>query len=404
MRVLQVTHQYPPEYVGGVEIVTQALARGLAARGHDAHVLTRAAVSAAQTTTEGGVTVHRVPQASSPTKRFFFTLRDPSAKAAFEQVWKETKPDIFHIQHLMGWPASLVPLIQMSGIPCVLTLHDYWFACANAQLITNYDDTVCEYPAPSKCAMCAAARAGMGYLIVPFVAPVMAYRNQTLKDALAEISCVITPSEFVKSMFEWQGYKTANWQVVPLGLDGQPAPRPAYDGPPRFAFIGGLAHQKGAHVLIEAFNAMPPDWSLTIAGDEDAFPEYTHGLWVQAHHEGIEFVGKLNRPEVWRLLSETDVLVVPSLWHETASLIAREAIAAGCVLVASDMGALREVPQGSRKSFFFPVGDVAALGKTLHDAAAEAGKPAALGTYRTRDDYTEDMLGVYESVMALNRR
>jgi glycosyltransferase involved in cell wall biosynthesis len=230
--------------------------------------------------------------------------------------------------------------------------------------------------------MCAAARADMGYLIVPFVAPVMAHRNQTLKDALAEISCVITPSEFVKSMFGWQGYKTANWQVVPLGLDGQPMPRPAYAGPPRFAFIGGLAHQKGAHVLIEAFNAMPPDWALTIAGDEDAFPEYTHGLWTQAEHEGITFTGKLSRAEVWRLLSETDVVVVPSLWHETASLIAREAVAAGCVLVASDMGALREAPQGSRKNFYFPVGDVAALAKTLREAAAEAGKPAALGPYR----------------------
>lgn len=398
MRVLQLSHQYPPRHVGGVEVVTQALARGLAARGHEAHVLTRAAVSAAQTVNEDGVTVHRLPEAPSPTARFFATLRDPSTQRAFEQVVQEVKPDVVHIQHLMGWGAQVVSYLRHRHIPRALTLHDYWFACANAQLITNFDESVCDGPVPGRCGMCAAARAGVFYPVGAFASPLMAYRNQVLKIALGQVTRVIAPSQFVKSWFAWQGQDTSQWQVVPLGLDGRPAARQPGSGAPRFAFIGGLARQKGVHVLIDAFNGMPPNWRLTIAGDENAFPEYAQGLRAQAKHAGIQFAGRLSRAQVWQLLSQTDVVVVPSLWHETASLIAREAIAAGCALVASDMGALREVPQGARASLFFPAGDVNRLGNALRDAAAEAGKPALPGLYRSVDDYTTDMLAVYGSM------
>ena len=50
--------------------------------------------------------------------------------------------DIVHIQHLMGIPVSVVTQIRERSIPTVITLHDYWYGCANAQLLTNTDQTI----------------------------------------------------------------------------------------------------------------------------------------------------------------------------------------------------------------------------------------------------------------------
>jgi glycosyltransferase involved in cell wall biosynthesis len=239
----------------------------------------------------------------------------------------------------------------------------------------------------------------------------MAWRNRQLTLVLSQAAAVTTPSKFVRDKFHEFGLDTSRWRVVPYGLDENTMPSSARASAGRdsehlrVAYVGGLSWQKGVHVLVEAFNGLAPSTHLTIAGPLNAFPDYVAHLRTIAQHPNITFVDALTRNEVWQLLSRTDVVVVPSMWHETASLIAREAISAGCRLIASDVGALREVAE-AHGGVLVPPGDVPALQEALRRQAVrcetiphESPAPHWIPSFRSTADYATDCESIYQAAL-----
>jgi glycosyltransferase involved in cell wall biosynthesis len=393
MRVLQIVHQFPPEHIGGVELITQQLHDNLGALGHQCLVLTRG--STPQNERQNGIYVAKID--ASPAKRFLATYGQPMLHAEVSQLLAREAFDIVHLQHLMGYPASIVDTIVARRIPLVISIHDYWHACANAQLITNFDHAICDGPGLLKCSRCAAARGGWPGLSAPAFMPLMALRSRLLKRTLAQAAVVTSPSSFVIEWFRTQGWDTTHWRVIPYGLNGTPRTPYPPAPTPRIAYVGSLAWQKGVHVLIDAFNRMPPDAQLTIAGPLDVFPEYVAELRKQAVHPGIRFSGVFDRAQVWTLLSESDALVMSSLWHETASLTAREGLAAGCHVIASHVGALSEAITDASQGTLVPPGDVDALAEALQRVPRGARQQRP---FRTAAEYAHDMLAVYQEAIA----
>ena len=64
-------------------------------------------------------------------------------------------------------------------------------------------------------------------------------------------------------------------------------------------------------------------------------------------------------------MARTDVLVVPSLWYETAALVIQEAFAAGVPVIAPRLGALQERVHHGQDGFLYPPGDCQALATVL---------------------------------------
>jgi glycosyltransferase involved in cell wall biosynthesis len=110
-----------------------------------------------------------------------------------------------------------------------------------------------------------------------------------------------------------------------------------------------------------------------------AFPDYVAQLQQQARHPGIKFVGRIPNRQLWHALVELDIVVVPTLWYETASLIVQEAFACGVPVVASQIGALQERLEDGVDGRFFPPGDSTALHDILHQLLIDR---AALDTLR----------------------
>ncbi len=399
MRILQVTHQYPPHHVGGVELITQALSNHLTHFGHTVAVLTRAPVQTQQTFDERGVIVHRLPEAASKAARFVATFADISTLNIATQVIKQFKPAVVHIQQLMGFPSALVSVFDEHHIPYVISLHDYWFVCANAQRITNDTHQVCDGPHGDNCGRCMLARTGLPTFASSLVMPIATRRNRALQQVIGHARAVIANSQFVLDWFGTQGFDTRAWSLARYGLDRPNAfARSHASHPFRVAYVGGLAWQKGVHVLIDAFNALPHDAELCIAGDETAFPDYVAQLKTVATHPGIRFVGRQTRDDVWRLLGESDVVAVPALWHETSSLIAQEGLAAGCYVLAARMGAIGEAITDNTHGRLIAPGDVAAWRDALMDAHTKQGVHGALPQVRTTEAYASDIEAIYKVV------
>ena len=186
MRILQVVHQYPPERIGGTELYTLALARGMTHRGHQVAVFHRApgAVGLTNTAWEGVPVYRACTGEMTPVSVYRSTFGDTTLSEAFARTLKDFEPDLIHLQHLKGLPTSIVRLAQNQRIPLVSTLHDYWAVCANAQLMTNYDRTICDGPrnAYTNCARCATAMLGnpASVLAIPLLVARMSWRNSVL--------------------------------------------------------------------------------------------------------------------------------------------------------------------------------------------------------------------------------
>ncbi|MCL4869576.1 MAG: glycosyltransferase family 4 protein [Anaerolineae bacterium] len=375
MRILHLLHQYLPEYVGGTELYTQTVAAALQTNHSNAifYRLSRNGAGLHQRQDPDGLTVWAAWHGRvSPTSRFRATFRDPAIHHAFTQVLDDFQPDVVHVQHLMGLPASLLNALRQRRIPYLVTLHDYWWLCANAQLLTNYDETVCAGPHYwLNCGRCALARAGKGdsRLLGAGLAPLLAARERLLRPHLHHAHTLIAPTRFVQTIYQQMGLSPEQITVLPHGIElpvgsGQlivSSEQSPVSPSLRLCYIGGIAPQKGVHVLIEAVNGLPEGVALTIGGDMETFPEYAAALRTQATHPGITFLGRLSREQVWPQLRQSDALVVPTLWYETASLIVQEAFAVGTPVIASRIGVMPERIQDGVDGRLFPAGDAAAL-------------------------------------------
>jgi len=421
MRILHLVHQYMPGHVGGTELYTQAIAHHQMKLGHQTAVFVPSSQPATsllpQPQMESGVRIYRIPVGPRSRGQVFRdTFYQPRLLRALGGVLAEERPDLVHVQHLMGLPLALIDAIGQKGIPLVISLHDYWYGCANAQLITNDTSTICAGPGPGmfNCGRCALARAGQGGFLwlAPLVAPLMSYRNARLRRVLLQAGAVISPTHFVLRTYRTMGLPTDNMAVIPHGIEvpqsqieqiwrERPQRSPAQ--PLNVGYVGSLGWQKGVHHLIEAVNGLPPDQvRLSLYGNLEAFPDYVARLRQEASHPQIHFMGRVDRQALWPALAALDVLVLPTLWYEASPLIIQEAFAVKVPLLASRIGALPEKIRDGVDGLLFPPGDVVALCALLQELIESPQKLDVLRNnilpVRTIQDQIQEIDALYHTL------
>ena len=418
MRILQVVHQYGPHYVGGTEIHTESLARGLAAVGHSVAVLTRVRRASAsecvvRSEAADGVTVYRLyaPEPRGTYAAFQDSFQNTTALTAFKRVLSEHRPDVVHIHHLKGLHHGIADLARELRIPQVLTLHDYWYFCGTWQLLRTQGN-VCGGPRLwLNCVDCAAHRTGTRLLwgAAPAVAALLAYRERVLARVVQQADRVIAPSEYVRARYAARYALAERLQLLGHGIDPLPVNNPAPRDPAaplRVLFAGGLSVPKGAHILVEAVRTLPPNRiRLDICGDESTFQEYAARLKASAQGLPVRFHGPLNHTQLGERMSDSDVLAVPSIWPETASLVALEARAAGLPIIASDIGALPERVHEDGDGWLVPAGDQhawnSALRGLVENVQAVTGKRHARALSSSAA-HTTRILSVYKDIVAVS--
>ena len=412
MKILHIVHQYLPETIGGTELYTQTLARYQAETGHSVAVFYPSQAEGDMwTTTDDNIRVYGATTGPRSRSRVFLsTFSDRRLHEMFTAVLQKEQPDLIHIQHLMGLPASLIDAIQ---VPFVITLHDYWYGCGNAQLITNTDNTICQGPDRwlHNCGRCALARAGQPQWLAPALAPIMAGRNGRLRTILHRASKVIAPSHFVQQIYQKLGLAGDNMVVIPHGIEvphahiqtilaAQPPRQP---NSLHIGYIGSLGWQKGIHNLIEAVNQLPHEGvTLTLYGRLDTFPDYVKQLQQQAQHPGIHFAGSVSRADVWAALAEFDVVVLPTLWYEASPLTIQEVFAVNVPLVASRIGAMTEKIRDGIDGRLVPPGDTSALHKILLELLENPTTLAQLRQniqpVRTMTEQVQEIEALYQAI------
>lgn len=421
MKIWHLVHQYLPEKIGGTELYTQGVAAMQAQLGHEVTIITPS-VEATNPPVVTSVRSNGDREGPNPRIwRFPFGQRPPLQvflavwrshrpfETWFEEALQADRPAVVHIEHLMGVPLSVIDLLIRYDIPYVMTLWDFWGICANAQLLTNTDQSNCDGPDPhfGNCGRCLLARAG---LPAPAAAGLVtgrlaAQRNNRIRPVLNHARHLIAPTPFVQKLFSRSGMivKPDKIKLLPHGVaipnqvDRTPV---SSESKLRVVYIGGLSKQKGLHVLIEAFNRLPSDAHLDLYGDETAFPDYVAAIKALATHPGITFRGRITHDEVWEVFKKGDLAAVPTLWYETFSFVVDEAMAMGTPVLASDIGVMPGKIREGVDGHLIATGDVDEWANIL---ARYYGRPdliqqlaAGITSPLTMEDHTRALLNLYK--------
>jgi len=113
---------------------------------------------------------------------------------------------------------------------------------------------------------------------------------------------------------------------------------------------------KGISLLIDAFNEVHHSKAeLNIYG---RLP--SSSMYLKKHCENlpIYFRGGYNYKDIAKILSNIDVLVVPSIWYENSPLVIHEAFLAKIPVITSNLGGMAELVTHEKNGLLFEPGNV----------------------------------------------
>lgn len=447
MKVLFLTHLYPPTGLGGTEVYTHGLAAGLVQNGHEVQVLCTEEWDDGPRYWNGqadrvyaGVPVRRLRlnwTKAPDVNRYLYD--NPLIAEHLARYLAEVRPDIVHVTSCNTLSASVIGAAKRAGVPVIVTLTDFWFVCPQVTLLRS-DGRTCDGNVPAlECLECllrgtkahrwltralpasTALRLLDGVSRLPAVARWpglrgmalnMADRKTVLRCALEQADVVLIGSESARRLFQNAGV-SRTIDVVRYGhdlgwVDGYRGKFPSRAV--RFGFIGQIAPMKGAHVLIEAYvNACSTgEAMLLVYGRLDKDPRYGQVLRaLAAGRADVEFRGTYAHGDSARVFSEIDVLVVPSLWHDYP-LVIGEAFAAQTPVIASDFGGMREFVRDGVDGLVFERGSVAGLAgqmrRVLSESELLATLRAGIPCVKRMREAVEEMERIYRSILPARRR
>jgi starch synthase len=194
-----------------------------------------------------------------------------------------------------------------------------------------------------------------------------------------QADCITVPSTFSVRSFVSAGVPEHKLKLLPYGVNldlFKPIGRP---DPNRFdvLYVGGMNLNKGIPYLLQAYAQLQhPNKSLTFAGaPSQALIDRmkAHGLWP---HD-IKLLGHVPQPQLKDLMSRSHVMVLASV-QEGFGMVLSQAMACGCVVIATEHTGALDLYQDGQAGFIVPVRDGAAIADRMQMLADEPTRRAAM--------------------------
>ncbi|MBI5879386.1 MAG: glycosyltransferase family 4 protein [Chloroflexi bacterium] len=356
MRILELAWEYPPHVIGGIGSHITALVPALRDLGAAVTVVTPLLAGGAAHEQLPGLTIHRVAVGGAPEDWYarVMYVNDLLSRAA-EALESGSFP--FDIIHAHDWlvGAAAARLKHRFRVPLLATVHATERGRNNGSV-----------------------QGGLSLAIsrAEWQLTFEAWRVDTVSRSMAtELAAFFSlPADKI--------------DVVPNGVDT--SPYDALEAEAMSAFrarhvaeteklvfsIGRMVYEKGAHVLVEATPAVlarVPHTKLVLAGKGsmlDVLRARADALGIAAN---CSFMGYIDDAERDAMFKVADCAVFPSL-YEPFGIVALEAMAARCPVVASAVGGLAEVVRPGETGLSVPPMSIGALADaiaiTLEDPAA----------------------------------
>lgn len=316
MRIAILVTFFPPRWIAGTEIATYNIAKHLARRGHEVHVITRYDSGLPRVSFEKGFYVHRINAPKSDLEEMtIYVLREL-------MLIRSLKPDIVHAQSIRRGLACVLAK-KLFKIPCVV-----WGQGSDVYLPWRF-------------------------------------KSFYSKIVLSEANVLIALTEYMKrKMIKLLGKERNNIFVLPNGIDlelfsnySEKNINNMINLKKNFRiilYVGRLEPVKGVKYLIESLvflkNKGISNVKLLIIG-EGTYRKFCEELVKKLHLEDfVVFLGSVPHEEVPAYMALADVLVLPSL-SEGFGIVLLEAMAMGLPIIATKVTGLTEIVEDGENGF-----------------------------------------------------
>jgi glycosyltransferase involved in cell wall biosynthesis len=458
-RVLLTVHKFFPHHKAGTELLTLKVAQELKHRGYETLVLTAnppdldARFKGGPETSEyeyEGIRVKVVEEALRLKDNTFSTeYYNPTIREHFKSIVTDFAPDMVHIFHAQNLSSSIIDESLEQRLPVVYSATDFWFICPVVQL-KRPDGTICRGPAPlaANCLTCYtpalfppveefssalekrfpiyqttqrlsaplsnfvgdAAYAIYKASKLPAAVGATVNRPNVLRTAANKVSAITVPTALMRELFVENGINSNLIHHVPFGIDTAPLEACRTKSKSehlRIGFIGTLFEHKGVDVLIKAFLTLPEEKQacLRIYGDAKQFPDYSTSLKKLASNGSenssrISFEGTFPNDQLGPVLSNLDVLVVPSRWYENTPLVIQSALASKTPVVATNLGGMSELIHHGVNGLLFELNNSDSLAQQLLRLVSEPALLPKLISGIKPERTTQQMVDQLESIYA----
>jgi len=322
MKLLIYSHFFAPS-IGGVETIVRSLAEGLAER------------SDAEGVTFEVTVVTQTPATDSyePNSRFPVVRRP-----GFTTLWRLIRTsDVVHIAGPAIVPMLLSWLARKSF---VVEHHGYQAICPNGILLQQPDLAICpghfQRRHYAQCLACLRSERSL----------LAAIRNLFLtlpRHALSRCATAnLAITGHVMARHALPRTSVAYYGIQP----SSPIPADLRSNPLCFAYVGRLVPEKGLSILVEATALVKKhrqNFAVKFVGDGPVRQQLERAIAANKLEDTVVITGYLTGSALNDTLRDAHVVIMPSIWEETAGLAAIEQMMRGRLVVASRIGGLGEV-------------------------------------------------------------
>ena len=370
-----VTTSYPRFPGDSVGTFMEPIAKGVAARGHEVHVVAPWHPRLTRGKAEDGVFFHFFRYAPVPALNVFGYAAGLRADVTLKGAAWVAAP----LAMTAGWFTAL----RVARKKRATVMHGHWVVPGGA--------------------IAAAARPALPLVVSlhgsdVFVAERTAVARLAAKQVFHRAGFVTACSQDLAERAVALGAAADRLEVVPYGVDAsrfRPAPgaretaRARLGIPPEAPLLfaaGRLVRKKGFEYLIDALPLVDggSPAHLAIAGDGDLAEELRARARAGGVADRVHFLGDLPQDAVGAWFAAADVAVVPSVRDDSGNVdglpnTVLEALASGVPLVSTPAGGIASVVEHGRTGVIVPERDARALATTLAELLREPDRRAGLG-------------------------
>jgi glycogen(starch) synthase len=362
MKLLLYSHFFAPS-VGGVETIVLSLAHGLAG------LRTAAGAREFELTL-----VTQTPAANFDDRLLpFKVVRQPG----LAKLWQLLRAaDVIHV----AGPA-LAPLFLgfLARKPVAVEHHGYQAICLNGLLVHQPDRQICpghfQARRYAECLRCQSSEMSRirswANLLLMFP------RNFFVRRATANIAVtehVLERQALPHSVVILHGIEdltVSARSLTPSTLDA---------GRVSFGYVGRFVAEKGIELLLDAAHLLKEekvDFEINLIGDGPERTKLEAKIARYQLESCVRITGFLTGAALSEALHSVRVIVMPSVWEETAGLAAMEQMMRGRLVIAAQIGGLGEVVSDS--ALTFPPGNAQALADCMRKVLRDPSLIDSLG-------------------------
>jgi glycosyltransferase involved in cell wall biosynthesis len=244
------------------------------------------------------------------------------------------------VVHVAG--AAIPPLLLslLAGKPCVVEHHGFQAICPNGQLLIEPAGTPCPgHFMAGRHAECWRCNSAQGWMVSQKLWLLTFVRRFLCARAASNI----TPTRWLGGLLQLPRVKPIPHGLAAIASQTVPA-NPA--DPRAIVFQGRLVSTKGVRVLLDAARALSQEkrrFELIIIGDGPERSSLEQFVREARLGDCVRFTGRLDEADLEAAFARCSLVVVPSLGGEVFGLVVAESLERGLPVIASDLGAFREL-------------------------------------------------------------